>query len=111
LLNTFWPPIRVGAGGQPLPPPPASRRWLVVLISSTLFALVHFNGPNPEVLPIIFTLALWLGYVYERTGNLWACMIMHAGFNAVSTLLVLIPDGPVAKHAAAASLTLWHWFV
>jgi membrane protease YdiL (CAAX protease family) len=34
-------------------------------------------------------LSLCLGYAYERTGNLWAVMTMHAMFNTTSTVLYL----------------------
>jgi membrane protease YdiL (CAAX protease family) len=57
---------------------PARARWLAVVITSLLFASVH---PWWSAAPI-FLLAICLGYTYERTGNLWASITIHALFNA-----------------------------
>jgi membrane protease YdiL (CAAX protease family) len=62
--------------------PIAGRAWLAILISALLFAAVH----EPWTMPPIFVLAVCLGYAYERTGNLWTCITMHALFNLVSVL-------------------------
>ena len=40
-------------------------------------------------MPPIFLLALCLGYAYERTGNLWTTITMHALFNTTCTLLFI----------------------
>jgi len=40
------------------------------------FASLH----QMDQAPIIFVLSLGLGYVYERTGNLWAPIILHVAF-------------------------------
>lgn len=56
------------------------RPWLAILLSATVFAMVH----EPWSAPAIFLLAVGLGYAYERTGNLWVSIFMHAGFNALS---------------------------
>jgi membrane protease YdiL (CAAX protease family) len=37
----------------------------------------------------IFLLSLGLGYVYERTGNLWSAIFMHLFFNAAQFTLFL----------------------
>ena len=37
----------------------------------------------------IFTLSLCLGYMYERTGNLWVTVLMHAMFNGFSIVINL----------------------
>lgn len=55
--------------------------WLAVIIASALFALVHGIW---WMMPPLFILALGLGYVYERTRNIWANILMHALFNALS---------------------------
>jgi membrane protease YdiL (CAAX protease family) len=60
-------------------------RWAAVLVTSLAFAAVH---PKWTIPPIFF-LSVCLGYAYERTGNLWATMLMHAGFNTTSTLIYL----------------------
>jgi membrane protease YdiL (CAAX protease family) len=64
----------------PVPP------WLAILLSSVAFTLVH---SPPEIWPVIFVLAMGLGYIYERTGNLATTMLMHAVFNGTQIVLVL----------------------
>ena len=59
--------------------------WLAVAITSALFAVVHPMWTWPP----IFILSLCLGYAYERTGNLWVPMVIHAAFNSTSTVLYL----------------------
>ena len=62
------------------------QAWLAILITSALFAIVH----PLWTAPIIFFLSVALGYVYERTGNLWVPIGLHALFNATSTALYLL---------------------
>jgi membrane protease YdiL (CAAX protease family) len=59
--------------------------WLAIIITSLLFALIHPLWTAPP----IFFLSVCLGYLYERTANLWACMILHALFNSCSIYLYL----------------------
>jgi membrane protease YdiL (CAAX protease family) len=54
--------------------------WAAICGASVIFALVH----PLWMAPMIFVLALCLGYAYERTGNLWVCITMHALFNLLS---------------------------
>jgi membrane protease YdiL (CAAX protease family) len=67
------------------PSRPRRNAWLAIFATSVLFALVH----PMWMAPLIFLLALCLGYVYERTGNLWACIALHAIFNTTSTITFL----------------------
>ena len=64
--------------------------WLAVIVTSALFALLHPLWSSP----IIFLLALGLGYAYERTGNLWVSIGMHAAFNSVSTFWYSVGPPP-----------------
>ena len=83
-------------GIQQLSPPPpvvgrptVAARWGSVVLTSLCFAAVHVQpGPGPLwMMPPIFFVAVCLGYAYERTGNLWTTITMHALFNATNTLL------------------------
>jgi membrane protease YdiL (CAAX protease family) len=75
----------------PLPVPdanPLGYAWLGVLLTSLLFASVHFaQWPAPVAL---FALALVIGTVYQRTGSLIAAVAMHATFNGLNTLLLFL---------------------
>jgi membrane protease YdiL (CAAX protease family) len=64
---------------------PAWTGWAAILLTSALFASVHAMWTWPP----IFILAVCLGYAYERTGNLWVPILIHAAFNTVSTLVFL----------------------
>jgi len=54
--------------------------WGATLLSAAIFAVVHDWWSQPP----IFFLGICLGYVYERTGNLWTCFFIHALFNTAS---------------------------
>jgi hypothetical protein len=60
-----------------------NRPWAAVLLTAGAFAIVHKWWTWPE----IFFLGVSLGYVYERTGNLWMTVTMHALFNLTSIWL------------------------
>lgn len=74
------PPAR-----PPLFPPTVAIRCVSVIITSALFAMVHPAWMQPP----IFILAICLGYAYERTGNLWTNITMHAMFNTTGIVLFL----------------------
>ena len=89
-------PVVAGAvphplGHRPAPAPPrryapsALARWSGIVLASILFAVMH----EPWSIPLIFILALALGYLYERTGNLWTCIALHFAFNSFNMLLIL----------------------
>jgi membrane protease YdiL (CAAX protease family) len=75
--SEWWSP----ATGQP-PEAKPWHSWTAIVITSALFALVH----PPWMAPLIFILALGLGYIYERTGILWASITVHLLFNSVETI-------------------------
>ena len=62
--------------------PSALQRWVAIGVTSLAFAWMH----QWDQAPIIFVLALGLGYVYERTGNLWAPIVLHMAFNSTEIL-------------------------
>ena len=59
------------------------RSWPAILLAAALFALVH----PWYIWPQIFVLGICLGYAYERSGNLWVSITMHAYFNLLSIWL------------------------
>jgi membrane protease YdiL (CAAX protease family) len=60
--------------------------WISILITALLFASVHME---PAFLFPLFVLGVALGWVYERTGNLWATVVMHGLFNGFQVLMFL----------------------
>jgi len=73
------------------------RRWAVILAGSLLFTVVHLSAIGPasdagalamvSVLATLFLLALALGFIYERTGSLWPCVLIHVLFNATNIFI------------------------
>lgn len=59
--------------------------WPIV-VSSALFALIHW-GQGPAPIPLFF-FALVLGYVYQRTHRIWPSMVTHALLNGTSMLML-----------------------
>lgn len=62
--------------------------WPAIAVSSAVFAAAHFDTwPAPLGL---FPLAVILGYLYHRTQSLVAPVVVHAGFNGLSVLMLLV---------------------
>jgi membrane protease YdiL (CAAX protease family) len=66
--------------------PTVGRRWLAIVVTSLFFAGMH----PPDHFAVIFALSLSLGYLYERTGNMWANITFHAAFNSFSIYFTLV---------------------
>ena len=56
-------------------------RLLAIAVSSLLFALIHGHAPSLAGLMI---LSVGLSLLYEKTGSLWAPILLHAAFNGLS---------------------------
>ena len=52
--------------------------WIAIILTAALFGLAHLSA---WMFAPLFLLAIGLGYVYERTANLYATMLIHASFN------------------------------
>lgn len=65
-------------------------RWFSIIATSLLFGAIHVH--LPVIIPLaIFGFALVL--VYEKTKSLWAPIVMHVTFNAVTVIVALAwPD-------------------
>ncbi len=61
-----------------------------ILITSLCFSCFHYSPEqgmsNISIIVSLFPLALFLGYVYERQGSLFAPIVLHACFNSISVL-------------------------
>ena len=65
-------------------------KWWALLISAMVFAAIHAHIPS---LAGLFALAITLTLVYEGTGSLWAAILMHSLFNAITVVFTLAwPD-------------------
>lgn len=76
------------------------HRWAGILVSAAIFAGVHMMMATGAIdwFPILFLLGIGLGYLYERTGNLWSDMTLHSTFNTVSVLFITFYGLPKPGH-------------
>jgi membrane protease YdiL (CAAX protease family) len=76
--------------GVPLPLETVRREPgpMPAVVTSALFALMH-RGQGAAPIPL-FLLALVLAALARRTGSLWAPITLHAAFNGLSTLLLVL---------------------
>lgn len=59
-----------------------------LLISSAVFALLHFNMVQTVS---AFVCGCVLGLLYLHTGSILCCMIAHMGYNLISYLTMILP--------------------
>jgi membrane protease YdiL (CAAX protease family) len=62
----------------------AGNRWVAVALASAGFTMMHWGTADLRALPALFVLSLGFGWIYEKTGRLTACIVMHILFNAVN---------------------------
>lgn len=67
-----------------------------IIVTGIIFAVVHFSPSqgtgNFQLICSLFVLALFLGFIYEREGSLWAPFSLHAFFNGFSVLLIIFSE-------------------
>jgi len=66
--------------------------FYAALVSSVIFGLLHLNFSQAF---FAGTMGFVLCYVYDRSGHLWPCMILHALHNGSVILLTLIDNQDV----------------
>lgn len=68
------------------------RFWAIPL-TSALFALFHFSSTqgilNLELIPSLFVLSCYLGFLFERQRSLLAPITLHSLFNAISISMIV----------------------
>ena len=92
FARAFTRLVSRGAAAMPSPDAwphtPAAARWAAVLVTSACFAAAH---GRVQFFPI-YVLSVGLGFVYERSGNLYMNAATHALFNA--SQIVVFLSGP-----------------
>ncbi len=90
------PMLETGGRNITSPPaPPDKRRFfasaVAVIATSAIFASIHPRWSWPP----IFALSLFFGISYERKGNLWTPIFLHALFNGamITAYLSMQPQG------------------
>ena len=75
---------------EPSDPSPARPTcWLSILLSSLFFAVLHLGAGWASVVAL-FLFAIGLGLVYQRTGRLLPCVVMHMTLNAFTMLMLYL---------------------
>ncbi|MFO0959636.1 MAG: CPBP family intramembrane glutamic endopeptidase [Isosphaeraceae bacterium] len=87
VLMAWFARILSGYGRQTDPEEPArlATDWQPNLASALIWAVIH-NWPTP--IPLLL-LGLALGWVYQRTGSLYAPIGLHMAFNGLSAAYLL----------------------
>jgi membrane protease YdiL (CAAX protease family) len=70
--------------------PVLKQRWgkpVALIVTSLLFAVIHFHLPS---LPLLIALAIGLALAYEYTGSLLTSITMHALFNLLNVVAILL---------------------
>jgi len=62
-------------------------RWMGILSAAVIFAIFHSHWQH---MPALVVLGIFLGYVYERRGNLLMPIIVHSLFNALMLAATLL---------------------
>lgn len=64
-----------------------------ILMTSVGFSGMHYSATqgmyNLELLPALFVLSCYLGYLYERQRSLWAPIGLHMTFNLISSMMLI----------------------
>ena len=70
---------------------------LSIVISSFCFALFHYSSEqglaNISIIGSLFSLAFFLGFIYEKRGSLLAPIILHSAFNTISAINLYFLEG------------------
>lgn len=65
---------------------------IAIIIASCIFSLFHFSSSqgasNLVILPSLFFLSLYLGFIFEKWGTLAAPIGLHMAFNFISTMMI-----------------------
>ena len=89
-LNFYEAPQGLTPRGEAEVTAPVDRRpeMLAVMITSAVFALLH--APQMPAPVPLFALSMILGLLMQRTGSLVPSLVVHALFNGLSTIGLLI---------------------
>jgi membrane protease YdiL (CAAX protease family) len=68
-----------------------------IVITSVCFSMFHYSAGqglgNISIIPSLFVLSLFLGFLYEKRGCILSPMVLHASFNAVSVINLYLFGG------------------
>ncbi len=62
---------------------------VALLLSTILFAIIHFN--MVQTLSALIC-GLVLGFLYIKTGSILCCIVAHSGYNAINYITTIVPS-------------------
>lgn len=65
------------------------NKWIIIGISSVLFALVHVMFWNPMLVVATFLGGMVWGWLFMRYGNLWPIQVSHSVLGSILIWFVL----------------------
>lgn len=74
--------------------PAQGRPWLAILLSATLFSVMHFN---PAQIPGSFMMGILMGWLCYRTGSLLPGIVMHVFNNSTACFAEMLGVGDGAN--------------
>ncbi|MCL2048390.1 MAG: CPBP family intramembrane metalloprotease [Defluviitaleaceae bacterium] len=88
------------------------NKWLIVLVPSAIFGLIHLFNHNIALLPVI-NIALFgvlFSYLFAKTGRLWAPIGLHITWNLFTGIIYGMPvSGSSFASLAIIELTGSKW--
>lgn len=69
------------------------KTWLIVLVPSLLFGLIHLTNPGVTILSVvnIVLIGVVFSYMYYRSGDLWMCIGYHITWNIFQSAIYGMP--------------------
>lgn len=80
-------------------------------LTSIAFAGAHYRSDqgwsNIEILGALFFLSCLLGYLYEKRESVWAPIGLHASFNLLTVLAILVEPQITTKSLVGKIFSFW----
>ena len=91
-----------------------TNSWWPILATSGFFAFMHI-GQGAAPIPL-FVFACVLGYLFQKTGSILPCIVLHMLLNVfslfwytVNVFFGVVPEPTVAAPKVACLLDCWFW--
>ena len=70
-----------------------NSRFLVIVVPSLIFGLIHLTNPNVTLLSVvnIVLLGIALSLMYYKSGNVWMCIGFHIAWNLFQSVVYGMP--------------------
>lgn len=81
------------------------KRWVIIVVSSLVFAIFHLPGLDPNrileaaavFIPQLFLIGAVLAWVTLRSGRLGPAIFLHSGYNLLAAIALLLPESVLER--------------